>query len=393
MIARFIILSLLTVVPLSAQKDAVGMEMYDLSKLEWIVPSRYSEVDIDGKVVVLQFWGTWCAPCIKHLPELNRQVAELDTTQVRVISISMYDTRGKVDSFLQHNELNTLAATDPDNLIGRYYYGVHVAPYTILLDRSGVAVWEGLPQGLSTRMIIDFANTGIPPKDESEEDRTLYQLSVKRALPSDKAREDLRDEGARRRVELRGCSGHRVVSSIAEALGHANLTVDHKGIWDSLAYNVDLTIDTTLITDDMRERLLGQLDVLLNVHTEIKGVEHDGLLLSIADSNTFESVRYKKLGSYNPIPDDVVILNDEYRGDKVRVQVVAEFLSMFFGRRVRCVDQALCESYIHLRMPITTEAEALDYLRQNGLSEVPSTWTSPHATVTYLGSMRKVADQ
>jgi thiol-disulfide isomerase/thioredoxin len=68
--------------------------------------STGEEINLDtlsGKVVLLDFWGTWCEPCRVSLPLLKDLAAKVDPAKVAIISIDEYDARPKWEQFIQAN--------------------------------------------------------------------------------------------------------------------------------------------------------------------------------------------------------------------------------------------------------------------------------------------------
>ena len=57
--------------------------------------------DYKGRVVVVNFWATWCAPCRKELPSLDRAWTALKRDGVQLLAVSMGDSAEKVDRFLK----------------------------------------------------------------------------------------------------------------------------------------------------------------------------------------------------------------------------------------------------------------------------------------------------
>jgi thiol-disulfide isomerase/thioredoxin len=89
-----------------------------------------------GRVVLVNFWATWCAPCITEMPSLVRLQAKLDGLAVLAVS---EDRRGAelVEPFLAKHDLAGLATyLDPKNTVG-HAFGVEGLPTSILIDRDG----------------------------------------------------------------------------------------------------------------------------------------------------------------------------------------------------------------------------------------------------------------
>lgn len=108
-----------------------------------------SEIGLDGfrgKVVLLNFWATWCAPCVREMPELDRLQEALGGDDFAVIAVS--SDRGGLDDvrpFYERLGLEHLDIyLDPRAGFTRSF-GVAVMPTTALIDRQGrvVALYEG----------------------------------------------------------------------------------------------------------------------------------------------------------------------------------------------------------------------------------------------------------
>lgn len=91
-----------------------------------------------GKVVLFNVWATWCQPCIKEMPALNRLQATLGGERFEVVALSV-DRSGaeKVRPFYAAHNLNALKLyMDPENAVGRLLV-LGGLPTTLLLDREG----------------------------------------------------------------------------------------------------------------------------------------------------------------------------------------------------------------------------------------------------------------
>ncbi len=91
-----------------------------------------------GRVVLLNLWATWCAPCRKEMPDLSRLQTELGGPDFEVVALSL-DRKGLAASqaFLKETEVTNLAAyVEPDGkpLAALQALGL---PATILIDRNG----------------------------------------------------------------------------------------------------------------------------------------------------------------------------------------------------------------------------------------------------------------
>lgn len=106
--------------PVFALND--GQRSVDLSKLR-------------GHVVVLNFWATWCAPCVEELPSLEELQRELP--QVQIVAVSTDDDGDAYQRFLAEHSISLLTVRDADQR-SNAMYGTFRFPETYIIDKSGV---------------------------------------------------------------------------------------------------------------------------------------------------------------------------------------------------------------------------------------------------------------
>ncbi len=88
-----------------------------------------------GKLVILNFWATWCAPCIDELPSL--QELQKQRPDVQVLAVSIDDDPAAYAAFLKQYDISLLSVRDGSQGANLKYGSVRV-PETFVLDRSGV---------------------------------------------------------------------------------------------------------------------------------------------------------------------------------------------------------------------------------------------------------------
>jgi thiol-disulfide isomerase/thioredoxin len=97
--------------------------------------------DWKGKVVLVNFWATWCAPCVAEMPALDRLQKALGGGDFEVVAVSV-DREGMkpVEPFLAHYQLSSLTPyLNPDASLFRAF-GEKTLPVTYLIGRDGRAV-------------------------------------------------------------------------------------------------------------------------------------------------------------------------------------------------------------------------------------------------------------
>ncbi len=88
-----------------------------------------------GNVVIVDFWATWCAPCVAAIPHLDALKNELAGEPVRFFSVT-YEPRGKAKAFLEKHPMTTTVAIDDDlkTFTSWIAWGI---PMTVVIDREG----------------------------------------------------------------------------------------------------------------------------------------------------------------------------------------------------------------------------------------------------------------
>ena len=97
-------------------------------------------------MVIVDFWATWCGPCVASMPELIQLYEDHHDQGLEIIGISLDDNRKQLESFIEQKELPwPTIFTDPegkeawDNPLATYY-GVSAIPTTFLVGRDGNVV-------------------------------------------------------------------------------------------------------------------------------------------------------------------------------------------------------------------------------------------------------------
>src|SRR5271156_5309986 len=95
--------------------------------------------DFGGKLLILNFWATWCPPCVDEVPSLNQLERALGPQGVVVLGISEDESPAAYKSFLDRFQVSYLPARQPTKDI-RLRYGTLQIPETYLIDRNGKVV-------------------------------------------------------------------------------------------------------------------------------------------------------------------------------------------------------------------------------------------------------------
>ena len=101
--------------------------------------SELSLADLQGRVVIVNFWASWCGPCRIEQPDLNAVHALLPGTEVVLIGVNVEDTEANALAHLAEFDVPYLSLFDPVNaLAGRFSgIGARTIPTTLFLDTEG----------------------------------------------------------------------------------------------------------------------------------------------------------------------------------------------------------------------------------------------------------------
>jgi thiol-disulfide isomerase/thioredoxin len=90
-----------------------------------------------GKVVYVDFWASWCAPCLKAVPALEKLRKEFPASDFQVIAINLDRDLDRAQKFLADHPVGYPSASDPDGKLPEAF-GLETMPTSYLIDRNGV---------------------------------------------------------------------------------------------------------------------------------------------------------------------------------------------------------------------------------------------------------------
>ena len=92
--------------------------------------------DMRGKVVVLNFWASWCPPCVEETPALNRLQAKIAPQGGIVLAVSEDESEPNYEKFLRDQNVSFPTWRDPEQKVN-LLYGTTIFPETYIIDRDG----------------------------------------------------------------------------------------------------------------------------------------------------------------------------------------------------------------------------------------------------------------
>lgn len=118
------------VTPMPKGVTAPPLQALDLQGKTWKLSA------LRGRVVVLNFWATWCPPCRAEMPSLQQLAEIYGPEQLLVLAVNVGEGPRRVSQYLQASGLNLTVLLDPKSEIAETW-GISAMPTTYLIDAEG----------------------------------------------------------------------------------------------------------------------------------------------------------------------------------------------------------------------------------------------------------------
>ena len=117
------------------EKAEIGYMAPDFS-VELVGGKTVKLSDFRGKVVLINFWATWCRPCTDEMPYIQ-QLSDAFPDDLVVLAINCDERKNKVENFVNDNGYTFNVGFDEDGIIQKNYPKKGI-PYTLIIDADGV---------------------------------------------------------------------------------------------------------------------------------------------------------------------------------------------------------------------------------------------------------------
>ena len=97
---------------------------------------KFHLADQKGKVVILDFWATWCGPCLQTMPLVEKVAHEFEAEGVQLIAVNLEEPAKQITSTLERHKLQVTVAMDIDGVAATKYQATAI-PQTVIIDREG----------------------------------------------------------------------------------------------------------------------------------------------------------------------------------------------------------------------------------------------------------------
>jgi thiol-disulfide isomerase/thioredoxin len=139
--------------------SGVSVGAFDLKALDGASVGSH---ELAGKVVLLNFWATWCGPCKEEMPSLARLQSQFDPGQVRVVTVTADMHPQGIKQFLDNLGIDLPVLFDEDQELSRRFM-VRGLPTTVLIGQNGHAIgravgprsWDGRESIALVREVLE----------------------------------------------------------------------------------------------------------------------------------------------------------------------------------------------------------------------------------------------
>ena len=139
-----------------AEVEKADFTLTDLTGKSWTLSK------LRGKVVLVNFWATWCPPCRKEMPDLDTLAHRFAKQGLVVLSLSDEDDHAKVASYVSSHNINYPILLDPDGTTAKKFH-VEGIPKTFLFDRTGKVAAQSIDMRTQGQFLAMLQQAGIKP--------------------------------------------------------------------------------------------------------------------------------------------------------------------------------------------------------------------------------------
>lgn len=161
---------------------ACGQQAPDLQVSRWLqAPAGFTGQwsELRGKVAVLEFWATWCAPCIRAIPHLNQLADEFRGKGVVFLAVTD-DDADRLRPFLAKQPVDAIIGIDPERK-NWGTFAVPSIPHTVLIGKDGQIVGSTFPENITDgilREVLAGKSPALPPKEGVPDDLEWDEHSI-----------------------------------------------------------------------------------------------------------------------------------------------------------------------------------------------------------------------
>jgi len=203
---RKLLIVILTLCILSCKKETKIAQVNKLAPnytFKNILNSKENEIsirDLKGKIIILEFWATWCGPCLPAMKKLDHLQKDFKD-EIEVITVSS-ENRERLEDFIKRSNTSLRIVSDSTHTTNFKY---NVIPHTIIIDKDGIVRAITHPKNITKEVLNKLISNNemeLDLKDDFYIDPTLEVKTIKTAINSNYRIELKSYEQGKRGVQL-----------------------------------------------------------------------------------------------------------------------------------------------------------------------------------------------
>ena len=120
----------------------VGKSAPDLTIRQWITDNPPDIENLSGRVCVIEFWATWCRPCVESIPHLIELNNKYKDKGLALIALSQDKSAEQLERFVREKKISYNVAVDNGTAD---WFGIRGYPTAVIVNHEGKVVWQGYP--------------------------------------------------------------------------------------------------------------------------------------------------------------------------------------------------------------------------------------------------------
>jgi peroxiredoxin len=109
-------------------------------ELETLDGQKVSPADFKGRILIIDFWATWCQPCLRELPRMKATYEEQHAKGLEILGLSLDEDKDRLAAFVEKEKIpwKQVYLGEKSNELGKLYGFEGAIPAVFLIDRAGM---------------------------------------------------------------------------------------------------------------------------------------------------------------------------------------------------------------------------------------------------------------
>ncbi len=323
--------SLLTTITFAQSNINLNEKAPNINITDWVL-NKPADTNLQGKYIVLEFWATWCGPCIAAVPHMNELQSKFDDPELLFLSITD-EAVAKINRTLERVDFHSSVVTDLSKQtqinFGDGKRGLDAYPMTVLIDKEGIIKWIGHPELLTEGILIDFLDNNLEAKNHLKKEVEPVNDGVANNEEKEEKKESLQAEfmsiiSDKEKVlffDLRKATGSETTSMKLGRKAFLLSQVSIKEIYDELfgiKIEPSVSLDTTQYTliyknltdtDESFTQLEKLLLSALNLEMQAKVETVTKYIVKVEDASLLKPALDKSFTAKSEADDKIILSN------------------------------------------------------------------------------------